>query len=66
MTIFRFALVQFDMRVGAVARTDAVQTQICEVLAAIRPLPPFGHLPPQAVEGNAEEPWAGASTENPS
>jgi len=51
MTIFRFALVQFDMRVGAVARTDAVPTQICEVLAAIRPLPPFGYLPPQAGEG---------------
>jgi very-short-patch-repair endonuclease len=33
------------------ARTDAVLTQICEALAAIGPLPPSGHLPPQAGEG---------------
>ena len=66
MTVLRFALARFDFLVGGVARTDALPTQICEVLAATRPLPPFGHLPPQAVEGNAEEPWAGGSTENPS
>ena len=51
MTVLRFALVRFDFLVGAVARTDAVLTQNCEVLAAIRPRPPFGHLPPQAGEG---------------
>jgi len=33
------------------ARTDAVLAQILEVLASIRPLPAFGHLPPQAGEG---------------
>jgi very-short-patch-repair endonuclease len=33
------------------ARTDAVLAQILEVLASIRPLPVFGHLPPQAGEG---------------
>jgi very-short-patch-repair endonuclease len=33
------------------ARTDAVLAQILGVLPSIRPLPPFGHLPPQAVEG---------------
>ncbi len=35
------------------ARADAVLTQICEALSSNRPLPPCGHLPPQAEEGKA-------------
>ena len=33
------------------AKTEMVLSQILDVLAATRPLPPSGHLPPQAGEG---------------